>query len=385
MSAERGKVDADRATSGPTESVRAGSGRSVRFLLLWSMAMLLGLLGMVMVLSSSSVSDLRDYDDAWYHLRRQVVWVALGLAGLFTTLRFDYRRLRHLARPGLILAVVLLVLVLIPGVGTRVNGSARWLGVRDVTFQPSEFAKLAVIVFGANLLANRPSGTTRLTLWPMIVVLIGVGGLVFLEPDLGTTVVLAAIVASLLFFAGLRLDALLVTGTVGLGLVAGMSMSASYRRDRLFSLFDPWNDPLNTGWQTIQAGVAISSGGLWGVGLGASRAKWGFLPFAQTDFIFAIVAEELGFLAATAVILSYLVLGVTGLSTALRAPDRFGQLLAAGITSWIIIQAFVNIGAVLGLLPITGVPLPFVSYGGSSTILNLTAFGILLNIARQTP
>ncbi len=385
MSVERGKVAADRVTSGPTESVRAGSGRSVRFLVLWSMAMLLSLLGLVMVLSSSSVSDLRDYDDAWYHLRRQVVWVALGLAGLFTTLRFDYRRLRHLARPGLILAVVLLVLVLIPGVGTRVNGSARWLGVRDVAFQPSEFAKLAVIVFGANLLANRPSGTTRLTLWPMLVVLIGVGGLVFLEPDLGTTVVLAAIVASLLFFTGLRLDALLVTGTVGLGLVAGMSMSASYRRDRLFSLFDPWNDPLNTGWQTIQAGVAISSGGLWGVGLGASRAKWGFLPFAQTDFIFAIVAEELGFLAATAVILAYLVLGVVGLSTALRAPDRFGQLLAAGITSWIIIQAFVNIGAVLGLLPITGVPLPFVSYGGSSTILSFTAFGILLNIARQTP
>ena len=219
----------------------------------------------------------------------------------------------------------------------------------------------------------------------MLVVLVGVGGLVFLEPDLGTTVVLAAIVASLLFFAGLRLDALLVTGTVGLGLVAGMSMSASYRRARLFSLFDPWNDPLNTGWQTIQAGVAISSGGLWGAGLGASRAKWGFLPFAQTDFIFAIVAEELGFLAAMAVILAYLVLGVMGLSTALRAPDRFGQLLAAGITSWILIQAFVNIGAVLGRLPITGVPLPFVSYGGSSTILSLTAFGILLNIARQTP
>jgi len=385
VSAAREKVATGETNSRSTGSVHSGSGRSVRFLVLWSTAVLLGLLGMVMVLSSSSVSDLRDYDDAWYHLRRQVVWVALGLAGLFTTLRFDYRRLRNLARPGLILAVVLLVLVLIPGVGTRVNGSARWLGIRDVTFQPSEFAKLAVIVFGANLLANRSSGTTRLTLWPMLVVLLGVGGLVFLEPDLGTTVVLAAIVASLLFFAGLRLDALLVTGSVGLGLVAGMSMSASYRRDRLFSLFDPWNDPLNTGWQTIQAGVAISSGGLWGVGLGASRAKWGFLPFAQTDFIFAIVAEELGFFAAMAVILAYLALGVAGLSTALRAPDRFGQLLAAGITSWILIQAFVNIGAVLGLLPITGVPLPFVSYGGSSTILTLTAFGILLNIARQTP
>ena len=361
----------------------SGAGRSVRFAVLWSTAMLLGLLGLVMVFSSSSVSDLQTYGDAWHHLRRHAIWVAMGLTGLSVTLRVDYRRLRRLARPGLVVAIFLLVLVLIPGVGIRTNGSARWLGVGVATFQPSEFAKLAVIVYGAAMLSSRPPESVRLTLWPMLVVLGGVGGLIFLEPDLGTALILGSIVACLLFFAGLGLGSLALTGVAGLGLVAVLSLSAGYRRDRLFAVLDPWNDPLNTGWQTIQAGVAISNGGLWGLGLGASRAKWGFLPFVQTDFIFAIVAEELGFVVAILVVLAFLVLGIFGLSTAMHAPDRFGQLLAAGITSWILIQAFVNIGAVLGVLPITGVPLPFVSYGGSSMVLTLTAFGILLNVARQ--
>jgi len=361
----------------------SGAGRSVRFAVLWSTAMLLGLLGLVMVFSSSSVSDLQTYGDAWHHLRRHAIWVAMGLTGLSVTLRVDYRRLRRLARPGLVVAIFLLVLVLIPGVGIRTNGSARWLGVGVATFQPSEFAKLAVIVYGAAMLSSRPPESVRLTLWPMLVVLGGVGGLIFLEPDLGTALILGSIVACLLFFAGLGLGSLALTGVAGLGLVAVLSLSAGYRRDRLFAVLDPWNDPLNTGWQTIQAGVAISNGGLWGLGLGASRAKWGFLPFVQTDFIFAIVAEELGFVVAMLVVLAFLVLGIFGLSTAVHAPDRFGQLLAAGITSWILIQAFVNIGAVLGVLPITGIPLPFVSYGGSSMVLTLTAFGILLNVARQ--
>jgi len=374
---------ADVVTARRSKRGGSGKGRSVRFAVLWSTAMLLGLLGLVMVFSSSSVSDLQTYGDAWYHLRRHVIWVAMGLAGLSVTLRVDYRRLRRLARPGLVVAIFLLVLVLIPGVGIRTNGSARWLGVGVASFQPSEFAKLAVIVYGAAMLSSRPPESVRLTLWPMLVVLGGVGGLIFLEPDLGTALILGSIVACLLFFAGLGLGSLALTGVAGLGLVAVLSLSAGYRRDRLLSVLDPWNDPLNTGWQTIQAGVAISNGGLWGLGLGASRAKWGFLPFAQTDFIFAIVAEELGFVVAMLVVLAFLVLGIFGLSTAMHAPDRFGQLLAAGITSWILIQAFVNIGAVLGVLPITGVPLPLVSYGGSSMVLTLTAFGILLNVARQ--
>ena len=176
-------------------------------------------------------------------------------------------------------------------------------------------------------------------------------------------------------------------GRVGLPGLAGraaLSLSADYRRQRLLSMLDPWTDPLNTGWQTIQAGVAVSNGGIGGIGLGASRAKWGFLPYAHTDFIYAIVAEEWGLVGAGLVILAYLVIGLVGLSTALRAPDPFGQLLAAGVTCWVVVQAFVNIGAVLGVLPITGVPLPFVSFGGSALVVTMAAFGVLLNIARQT-
>jgi cell division protein FtsW len=282
-------------------------------------------------------------------------------------------------------AVVLLVAVFIPGIGIQANGSSRWIGVGVATFQPSELAKLAVILYGSVLLSSRPVDDLRLTVLPLAVVLGVVGALVYAEPDLGTTVILGAIAVSLLFFAGLRLAIVGATAALGVGVLGALTMTAGYRRNRVMSMFDPWSDPLITGWQAIQAGVAISNGGLWGLGLGASRAKWGFLPFAQTDFIFAIVAEELGFVAAMGVILVYLVIGVCGLTTALRAPDRFGQLLAAGITTWIMIQAYVNIGAVLGVLPITGVPLPLVSYGGSSMVLTLTAYGVLLNVARQTP
>ena len=373
-----GRVSRSSATSRPVR-------RPVRFVVLAVMAMLMALLGIVMVLSAASVHDLRLHGNAWYHQRRQLLWVVIGLAGLVATSRLDYRRLRPLAVWILGVAVVLLMAVFIPGIGIQANGSSRWIGVGVATFQPSELAKLAVILYGSVLLSSRPVDDLRLTVLPLAVVLGVVGALVYAEPDLGTTVILGAIAVSLLFFAGLRLAIVGATAALGVGVLGALTMTAGYRRNRVMSMFDPWSDPLITGWQAIQAGVAISNGGLWGLGLGASRAKWGFLPFAQTDFIFAIVAEELGFVAAMGVILVYLVIGVCGLTTALRAPDRFGQLLAAGITTWIMIQAYVNIGAVLGVLPITGVPLPLVSYGGSSMVLTLTAYGVLLNVARQTP
>lgn len=361
------------------------SRRPARFVVLAFMAMLMVLLGIVMVLSAASVQDLRIHGNAWYHQRRQLIWVVLGLAGLVTTSRLDYRRLKPMAVWLLVGSVVLLLTVFIPGIGIRANGSSRWIGVGAATFQPSELAKLAVILYGSVLLSSRPVNDLRGTILPLAAVLGGVGALVYAEPDLGTTMILGAIAASLLFFAGLRLAIVGATAALGVSMLGAMTMTAGYRRERLLSMFDPWSDPLNTGWQAIQAGVAMSNGGLWGMGLGASRAKWGFLPFAETDFIFAIVAEELGFAAALGVILVYLVIGLVGLNTALHAPDRLGQLLAAGITTWIMIQAYVNIGAVLGVLPITGVPLPFVSYGGSSMVLTLTAYGVLLNVARQTP
>ncbi|HBL09612.1 MAG TPA: putative lipid II flippase FtsW [Acidimicrobiia bacterium] len=379
----RSRDPADGGRKGPT---RPSGRRSTRFLMLGSMAMLLGMLGVVMVLSSSSVTDLRLYDDAWYHLKKQVIWFAIGLMALTTTMRIDYRRLRLIAQPAIILAVGLLVLVLIPGVGLRVNGATRWLGFGSVTFQPSEVAKLAMLLYSADLLSRhgRPSNDLRLTLRPVLLMTVTIGALLMGEPDLGTVVILCAIVGSLLFFAGIRLRVLGLVGLTGLAGLAALSLSADYRRQRLLSMLDPWTDPLNTGWQTIQAGVAVSNGGIGGIGLGASRAKWGFLPYAHTDFIYAIVAEEWGLVGAGLVILAYLVIGLVGLSTALRAPDPFGQLLAAGVTCWVVVQAFVNIGAVLGVLPITGVPLPFVSFGGSALVVTMAAFGVLLNIARQT-
>ncbi len=360
--------------------------RSSRFVILGAMALLLCLLGVVMVLSASSVNDLQSYDDAWHHLRRQVVWFTLGLIACGVMMRIDYHRLRVLAGPALVGAVLLLLVVLIPGLGIRANGSARWLGVGPITFQPSEVAKLAVLLFSADLLTRpgRSIDDTRLTVRPLLAVTALIGFLLMLEPDLGTAVIISAIVGSMLFFAGLRLRILAAIGGVGLVGVGALAMSAGYRRQRLLGMLDPWTDPLNTGWQTIQAAVAVSNGGISGIGLGASRAKWGFLPFAHTDFIYAIVAEELGLIGAGLVIVAYLVIGIVGLSTAVRAPDAFGQLLAAGVTIWVLIQAFVNIGAVLGLVPITGVPLPFVSFGGSALVMTLAAYGILLNVARQT-
>ena len=344
--------------------------RSLRFMVLLVVALLLCMLGVVMVLSASSVNDLRSYGDAWHHLKRQVLWFLIGLISMATMIRIDYRRLRPLAVPGLFVCIGLLVLVLIPGLGLRTNGSARWLDLGVASLQPSEFLKLALVLY---------------TLYPIMGMVGVIGVLLMMEPDLGTSMIVGAIAVAMLFFAGLRLRLLaLLVGGGAIG-AFGLAMSAGYRRKRLFSMLDPWTDPLATGWQAIQSGVAISNGGLFGIGLGASRAKWGFLPFAHTDFIYAIIAEEFGLVGAGLVIVGFLVIGLVGLATALHAPDPFGQLLAAGITTWILIQAFVNIGAVLGRLPITGVPLPFVSFGGSSLIATMIAFGILLNIARQTP
>ena len=341
--------------------------------------------GLVMVLSASSVQALRDFGSSWVVFQRQAMWVFIGAVALLVAVRVDYRRWQRPAVPFVLVALGLLLVVLVPGLGVSVRGSSRWIGSGQLRVQPSEFAKLAMLLFVADVLARRGAkGSVRTALKPILVVFGFAAVLVMAQPDMGTTLVLGCIVLSLLFVGGIELRTLggLVGVAAGGALVLGLV--EGYRRARLFSFLNPWKDAGNTGYQIVQSLVGLASGHWTGLGLGASRAKWGFLPNAYTDFIFAIIGEELGLIGTLLVIGLFVAFAVLGVRTALKAPDRFGALLASGITAWVVGQALINIGAVIGVLPVTGVPLPFVSFGGSSLVITMGAAGILLNIARQT-
>jgi cell division protein FtsW len=355
---------------------------STYWLLLGVTAVLL-LIGLVMVLSASSVQSLREYGSTWYYFLRQTVWVGLGSVVFLLASRLDYRKLRRFATPFLLLAVVLLVVVLIPGIGIRVNGARSWIGAGMLRVQPAEIAKLALLLFSADLLDRRSDKIvdSSLTLRPILAVVCVVGGLMMLQPDLGGSIVLGAIVFAVLFVAGVPL--LRLTGVLG---VAGLlslvlALAEPYRRDRLLAFLHPSRDIAGNAYQLNQSLNGLASGGWIGVGLGESASKYGYLPNAHTDFIFAIIGEELGLLGALLVVALFAAFAVLGVKTALRAPDRFGTLMAAGITAWIMAQALVNIGGVIGLMPITGLTLPFVSFGGSSLLVTMAAAGVLVNVA----
>ena len=356
------------------------------FLLVVALVAVLNMIGLVMILSASSVEALRDHGSSWLYFNRQLIWVGAGAVVFVVSTRIDFRIWRKLAVPLVVLSCALLFLVLIPGVGISVYGSSRWLGFGQLRMQPSELAKVALLIFSADLLARRAGrmADTRLTLRPVLAVLGVVALLLMKQPDLGTTLVTGSIVFAVLFVAGTPLLPMTGVATLAGAAVLFLSLSADYRRARVTAFLDPWADPLNTGYQSLQSMVGLASGGIFGLGLGASRAKWGFLPNAHTDFIFAIIGEELGLLGAALVVGLFCALGWVGIRIALRAPDRFGMLMAAGITTWFMVQAFVNIGAVIAVLPITGVPLPFVSFGGSSLLVSMAAAGMLANIARQS-
>lgn len=354
-----------------------------------SLALLVAVLcgiGLVMVLSATSVSSLYDSGNAWSSALKQAMWLGLGLVALVLARRYGYEKLPRLAPILLFVAAGALVLVVIPGVGITVNGATRWLGIGQWRVQPSEFAKLAMVVYVAKVLVDqeRHLHDWRATLRPIGIVFFGFALLLMMEPNLGTTMILAAIVLAMMLVGGVPGAPL---GLFAGGLVAaaiGFAVAVPFRARRLLAFVDPWKDPANTGFQTIQSQIGFATGGLFGVGLGNGRAKWGFLPEASTDFIFAIIGEEAGYVGVLAVIALLLAFGVLGTRTALRAPDRLGMLLASGITVWILVQAFVNIGASVGVLPITGVPLPFISAGGSSLVFTLAAVGVLLDIARRS-
>ena len=369
----------------PTARPVAPRRRSKTYVGILAIVTTLNLIGLVMVLSASSVSALDDHGSSWYVVMRQAMWLAFGTAACVVVLRVDYHRWRRLATPALAATGVLLALVLVPGVGVNVNGASRWLGYGPFSLQPSELAKLTVLLFVADLLARRAAWMEdiRLTLVPVTLVFGSIALLLMLQPNLGTTLVLGSIVLSLLFVAGTPFVPLTGLAAAGAALATGLALWAPYRRARVLAFLDPWADYQNTGYQNIQSLVGVASGGITGTGLGESRAKWGFLPYAHTDFIFAIIGEEIGLIGALVVVTLFVSLCLLGARAALLAPDRFGMLLAAGVTVWFGVQAFVNIGAVIGILPITGVPLPFVSYGGSSLLFSMVGAGLLLNVARQ--
>ncbi len=360
---------------------RTGAG-SIPFIVLSSIVVCLSLLGLTMVLSASSVTSLTSTGSPWGEFTSQAMWLGLGTGVLVVAALVDYRLLRKFTIPALVIAFVLLVLVLIPSLGVTVNGAQRWLRLGPIQFQPSEVAKLALVLFAADNLARSKKVDIDRSLKPIMAVLSVFGALILLQPNLGTTIILFVIGIAALFASGVRLSAIAFIGAVsaiGAGLLAYL---APYRRDRLLAFIDPWNDPLDEGWQTIQSLVSVANGGVTGVGIGESRGKYGFLPEAHNDFVFAVTAEEFGLVGASIVVLGYVAFGITALVVAHRA-DRFGALLVIGVTAWILVQAFINIGAVLGVLPITGVPLPFMSAGGTSLITTLAGVGLVLNVARK--
>jgi len=360
--------------------VKRPAGTHLEYHLLVLVTLGLVAFGLVMVYSASSARALLSSDAPSYYLKRQAVYALMGLVALVVFSRIDFHRLRH-ATNGL-LGVTFFLLVAVLAIGTAVNGARRWLPLGFIDFQPSELAKLVLALWTAGLLARRPAPKTLGELAKPIGIVVGLAcALILVEPDLGTAIAIAIMVSAILVVSGTRLRLLASAGGIGIALVLAAIWLEPYRRERIFSFLDPWHDPQGAGFQAVQSMIALGSGGVFGVGLGESVQKIYYLPEASTDMIFAIVGEELGLVGAAAVIAAFAVFAYAGFNIALRCRDPFGKRLAAGITALICGQAAVNVSAVMGLAPLTGIPLPFVSYGGSSLVVGLAAVGILLNIA----
>lgn len=340
--------------------------------------------GLVMVYSASAVIATRQYADSLFFLKKQIVWVLLGAGAIWFFAKIEFRRLENFVIPMVGLALIGLILVLIPGVGAEINGSRRWIRLGPITAQPSEFARLALVVYLACYLANRQErmGSFIHGLLPPILIVGLMLSLILAEPDLGTAAVMGLVAGFMFFIGGARwrhvLGILAVCGPVLYALI----MKFQYRRQRLSAFLDPWKDPTDSGFQIIQSFIAFGGGGPIGVGLGEGRQKLFFLPYPHTDFIYAVIGEELGLIGCVGILAMFAVLAWRGFVIANRAPDGFGRFLALGLTLMIVVQAEVNMAVVTGLLPTKGLTLPFMSYGGSSLLMSCVAIGMLLSITR---
>ena len=344
-------------------------------------------IGIVMVYSASSVRSYFSSADPAAQGLEQLVWAAIGLTGLLVASRIDFRHLRYLAIPTFVITLVLLAAVLHPSIGSEINGSRRWIVVPGFgSLQPAEFAKLAVVLYLAHWLDRR--GREARTLWnglvPFALVVAPGFLLIAAEPDLGTAGVYAIAAGSVFFMAGANL---IYVGAIGSAVVAAawvMISNTSYQLERIQTFLDPFRDPLGAGYNTVQALYALALGGITGLGLGESKQKFLYLPAPSTDFIFAIIGEEWGLVGTLVVVALFVVVAYQGYRIAITAPDTFSGLLACGITTWLVVQALINMMVVTALMPVTGIPLPFISAGGSALTINLAAVGILLSISRET-
>ena len=353
--------------------------------LLFTATLVLVCASLVMVYSSSAVIGLEKYGQRpTYFLWKQATFALVGLALIPLLMKVDYR---HYRQPIVIWTALGMVVLALVGVlfGGRINGARRWFGIAGIGGQPSEFAKIAVVFFVAAILERRMDriDELRFSLVPVAVVLGGVVGLIMLQPDLGTALSIIVIVSVMIFAAGINYRYIAGLLLVSVPAAYVVLMSASYRRRRMMVFLNPWDDPLGDGFQVIQSLIAVGTGGLFGRGLMAGVQKLFYLPYPHTDFIYAVIGEELGLLGATAVLACFCMIAWRGLRTAMRAPDRFGAFLALGLTAMIVVQAFFNISVVLGLLPTKGIPLPFLSFGGSSLLVSMVGMGILLNVSQH--
>jgi cell division protein FtsW len=341
-------------------------------------------LGLVIVWSASSALAREAHGNAYHFLVRQVVWAALGLVGMAALMRLDYRKLRQ---PAVVYAMVVgTTLLLIVVLFLRpVNDTHRWIRLGALSFQPSELAKLSIILFLAYHLERRGERVNEFlpSLFPAFLLLGWFAFLIFIQPDLGTAATLALIGSVMLFVAGVRLRYFAALAIPGLAVLYQAVMVAAYRRDRIEAFLNPYSDPRGSGYQIIQSLIAVGTGGVTGSGLMEGRQKLFYLPYPYSDFIFAVVGEELGLIGAAAVVAGFVLFLWRGIRAAWRAPDDFGMYLAAGLTLAIVLQAFINLSVVLGLVPAKGIPLPFISAGGTSLVLTLLSLGVVLNVSQH--
>ncbi|MCX7919100.1 MAG: putative lipid II flippase FtsW [bacterium] len=340
--------------------------------------------GLVMVLNSSFYLGEKKYHNPYYFFMRQLIWAIISIFAMLLMMRLDYQQLRKVSRFVLLVALLLLFVVLI--IGKRVNGAIRWIYFGPISFQPSEFAKLALIIYMADVLTRKQEGDQlkkiSTGLFPVTVVMGLLAILVLLEPDLGTAVVMVAIASALCFISGMRKLYLLIA--LAIPVLIYELIKHPYRWKRILVFLNPSSDPMGAGYQVNQSFIALGSGGLTGRGLGESLQAFGYLPDGHTDFIFSIIGEQLGFIGTIAVLSTFLLLIILGAVVAIRSKDLFGTLLVAGVISLIAMQVIINTSVVSGLLPAKGMPLPLISYGGSSLLFMLLGIGILLNVAKYT-